>query len=222
VPNISLVPFKRDFRLHAKLPRMDVVEVSYPIRVRDGLMARVKKMPFFSTFNFSSNKSKVILLESIPFFGLYLLQEFMAPDGDANAGDVRFRTSVRYGFSVIIQNNDAVAAEYLLDKAMQALTVGLFTDASTYNNAYYKIQAFTGGKREHVFGHVGSDQQTPIAELRWELMCDLGVIEYTPFIPDVFEVLHEETIFPDDSTGDPSRVPQVKIEYDMEQNPNQE
>lgn len=214
----SKVTFKRDIRIHGKLPRVVVEEVSYPLRVRDGMLNRIKMMPFFAAFNFTSNKAKVILTESIPFCGVYILQEFMASDGDAQAGQPRFRTTVRYGVSVIIQDNDTEKAEWQLDKALQTISRGLFTDPTFYNNSYFKIQGFTGGKREHVFGHIGSDQQTPIAELRWELMCDLGVIDYPPVVPDMLEVIHEETIFPDDTTGDPSRVQQVVVEYDIDQN----
>src|SRR6266699_3389379 len=197
-------PFKRDIRLHGKTPHVRCTALSYPMLVRDGILNRVKLMSFFSTFNFSSNKTLQIQPASLPFCGVYLLQEMMAPDGDADAGEIRFRTAVRYGFSVIVQNNDSVVAEYNLDKAMQAITVGLFTDPTFYNNSSFKIQGFTSGSRQHVFGSVGLDNETPIAELRFELTCDLGTISYTPFTEDDLEVIHLETVFPID--GDASKV----------------
>lgn len=206
-------PFKKDLRLHPKIPKVRSTRRSYPMLVRDGMFDRLKLMSFFAPFNFSTKKDVTIQPQSIPFCGVYFLQEFMAPDGDANAGEVRFRTSVRYGFSVIIQNNDPDQAEYTLDKAMQAIS-GLFSDPTLYNNKQFQIQAFSGGLRQHVYGHVGQDNQTPIAELRFELTCDLGVIEYPPFVEDVLEVIHLETVFPID--GDSSKVQQVKVEYDME------
>ena len=209
-------PFKRDLRLHPKIPKVRSTFRSYPMLVRDGMFDRVKLMPFFSSFNFSTKKDLKIQLEMIPFCGVYFLQEFMSPDGDANTGEVRFRTTARYGFSVIIQNNDSDQSESTLDKAAQVISGGLLTDPSLYNNKIFKIQSFSGGTRQHVYGHVGQDQQTPIAELRYELTCDLGVIDYPPFVEDVLEVIHLETIFPID--GDSSRVQQVKVEYDMEQN----
>jgi len=208
-------PFKKDLRLYGKTPKVRSTRRSYSMLVRDGMFDRLKLMPFFTMFNFSTKKDVTIQPQSIPFCGVYFLQEFMAPDGDANAGDVRFRTSARYGFSIIIQNNDPDQAEYTLDKAFQALS-GLFSDPTLYNNKQFQIQAFSGGLRQHVYGHVGQDNQTPIAELRFELTCDLGVIEYPPFTEDDLEVIHWETAFPVD--GDPSQVQQVIAEYDLEQN----
>ena len=209
---------ERDVRLHGKLPRIDHIQPSYAILARDGILARVKNFSFFtsSSFHFTSNKSVPIQPESIPFCGVYLLQEFRTPDGDANAGEIRFRTSARYGFSIIVQNNNAEEAEYNLDRAYQSLTVGLFSDSTLYNNSQFKIQSFIGGMRQHVFGHISADQQSPIAELRWELMCDLGVIDYPPDVPDVLEVIHLETRYP--AGSDPTVVQQVTSEYDMEQN----
>lgn len=209
-------PRASDLRLHGKIPGVGLISRSYPMRLLDGTIDRVKALPFFSTFNFSSNKGLIIQPSSIPFCGIYLLQEMMAADGDANAGDVRFRTSARIGFSVIIQNNDPVEAEYKLDAAMQAITVGLFSDPTYYNNKSFKIQGFASGSRQHVFGRVGTlDNETPIAELRYELVIDLGIIYYPPLVPDVLEVIHMETSFPPGE--DASQVQQVKTEYDMEQ-----
>ena len=211
----ALKPFKSDIRLHGKLPRVDHVRISYPVLVHYGLLSRARNFPFFNGFISTGNKAVPIQSESIPFLGVYLLQEFMAPDGDANAGEPRFRTSARYGFSVIVQNNDPDAAEYTLDKAMDALTMGLFSDPTLYNNHQFKIQSYIAGRRQHVYGHVGQDNQTPIAELRWELTCDLGVIDYPPFVEDDLEVIHLETVYPDQARKDTTR--QIKNEYDMEQ-----
>jgi len=183
--------------------------------VRDGIMSRIKVMPFFAGFNFSVNKTLQIQPTTIPLCGVYILQEMSAPEGDADAGEIRFRTAVRYGFSVIIQNNDHVAGEYTLDKAYQAITIGLFSDPTFYNNKSFRIQGFTSGTRQHFFGSVGLDNETPIAELRYELVADLGTITYPPIVEDDLEVIHEETIFPID--GDASQVQQVKLEYDLEE-----
>ena len=215
---MAIIPFTRDLRIHGKIPRVVHVRSSYPILVRDGLMSRVKLLPFFvaATFKFTTNKAVPIQAESIPFCGVYLLQEFSAPDGDINAGEIRFRTSVKYGFSVIVQNNDPVEAENKLDLAYQALTIGLFSDPTLYNNSQFKIQGFIGGTRQHVFGHLSMNQESPIAELRWELMCDLGVIDYPPDVPDVLEVIHLETVYPEQAKKDTTK--QVKVEYDMDQN----
>ena len=99
---------------------------------------------------------------------------------------------------------------------MQAISFGLFTDSTYYNNSLFQIQGFVNASRQHVFGRVGTlDNETPVAELRYELTCDLGIIFYESVVPDVLEVIHVETAFPID--GDASKVQQVKVEYDMEQ-----
>lgn len=212
----AITPRARDFRIRGKIPRVDHLYRSYPMRLLDGTLTRLQAMPFFTTFNFSTNKGLIIQPSSIPFCGVYLLQEMMVPDGDANAGEPRFRTSARIGISVIIQNNDTVAAEDKLDSALQAISIGLFSDSTFYNNSSFKIQGFTNGSRQHVFGRVGTlDNETPVAELRFELIVDLGIIFYPPLVPDMLEVIHIETVFPAD--GDASQVQQVKNEYDMEQ-----
>lgn len=210
-----LTTFSRGIRIHGKYPRVDHLEPSYPMLVRDGILTRIQALPFFSGFNFSTNKSLQIQPASIPFCGIYLLQEMMAADGDADAGEPRFRTLARIGISIIIQNNDATAAEHKLDMALQNITSGLFSDPTFYNNHAFKIQGFTGGSRMHAFGSVGLENETPIAELRFELTCDLGIIYYPPIVPDVLEVIHVKTAYPSIAKKDTSQ--QVVTEYDVDQ-----
>jgi hypothetical protein len=205
----------RNVRLHGKIPRVDHIEQTYPYKVREGITARVKTFPFFQGFHFSSNKALQIQPKNIPFCGIYLLQETLASDGDANAGEIRFRTIVRYGFSVIIQNNDNVEAEKKLDKALQSIQIGLFTDPTFYNNKTFRLQGFTSGSRTHVYGSIGLDNELPIAELRYELTCDLGVIDYQPVVPDMLEVVHIKTAYPSIEKKDTSF--QVEAEYDIDQ-----
>jgi len=210
-----VMPFKRDLRLHGKSPHVVHVQRSYPILVRDGILDRIKLMPFFSTFKFGKTTAIPIQAPSLPFCGVYLLQEQGTPDGDANVGEVRFRTVARIGIGVIVLNNDSEAAEYQLDAANQTLT-GLFADHTLYDNDVFKIQAFTSVTRQHNFGSMLKDNETPIAELRLEIACDLGTITYPPYVPDDLEIIHVETVFP--VGGDASRVQQVKTQYDLEQN----
>lgn len=211
-----ITTFSRSIRLHGKTPRVDHIEQSYPLLVRDGVLSRVQALPFFSGFNFSTNKSLQIQPASIPFCGIYLLQEMMSADGDADAGEPRFRTLARIGISIIVQNNDATIAEHKLDMALQHITTGLFSDTTFYNNKKFQIQGFTGGSRMHAFGSVGLENETPIAELRFELTCDLGIIYYPPTVPDDLEVIHVKTAYPSIAKKDTSQ--QVVTEYDIEQN----
>ena len=215
---MSITPFTRDLRLRGKTPGLNQTQRSYPMLVRDGILARVKTFPYFSTFTFSSNKALQIQPQSLPFCGVYFIQELGVPDGDADAGEPRFRTTVRIGFSVIVVNNDPDEAEYALDTAMQVLAGSLFSDSTLYNNSIFKIQGFSSGTRTHVFGNAGLDNETPIAELRWELVCDLGTITYPPVVMDDLEVIHVETAFPVGGTqAEQDATQQVVTEYDLHQ-----
>lgn len=188
--NSNIHPLVRQLHAHAKLPQVGHLPQSYPILVRDGALSRLKVMPWFSQFFFTSNKSLQIQPQNIPFCGVYFLTETDTPDGDANVGEPRFRSLVVLGFSVIVQNNDPALAEYNLDLSYQAITRGLLCDHSFYDNKEYKIQAFVRGLRQHVFGSAGKENEMPIAELRFELTCDLGTIMYEPLVPDMLETVH--------------------------------
>src|SRR4051794_26085809 len=126
------------------------------------MLERIKGMPFFAPFaKFSTNKSEQIQPENVPFFGLYFINKDLSPDGDIDAGEPRFRSSALYGFSIIVQNNDAVAAENKLDEAWVLLMDRLLTDPTLYNNPDALIQGYARGTRTHQFGSIGADNSIP-------------------------------------------------------------
>ena len=182
--------------------------------VRDAMLARAKTMTQFEGFNFSTNKAEQIQPEKIPFLGVYFISEDLLPDGDANAGEPRFRSMTVYGFSIIVQNNDAAAAENTLDDAWVLLTNGLFTDPSLYLNPKAQIQSYQRGTRTHQFGSTGSDNSIPIAECRFTLTIDLGVNDFPPIVPDVLSKVRLDTRYPTAGT-DPDEVQQIGAEYDL-------
>jgi hypothetical protein len=194
---------------------------SYAVLVRDALSSRVRAMGAFANFKFSSNTRLQIQPENIPFLGVYLIEEIGLPIEQGNVGQVVFRTSARYGFSVIVQNNDAVAAETALDTAQLAIST-LFQDPTLYNwdgtSGPAKVQAFTRAVASHHFGLIGAENEIPIAELRYELTADLGEITYDPVITDNFELLHIETSFPLGGTDEEiAVVQQVKATWNIQQ-----
>jgi hypothetical protein len=190
---------------------------SYSLIVRDAMLSRVKAMPNFAGFKFGTNKAEQIQPEKIPFCGIYFINDDFLPDGDINAGEPRFRIQALYGFSIIIQNNDAAAAENTLDDAWVLLTNGLFTDPSLYLNPAAQIQGYARGNRTHQFGNAGADNSIPIAECRFTLTIDLGVSDFPPLVPDVLKLVHLTTQYP--SGSDPAEVQQVEAEYDLETDP---
>lgn len=197
---------------------------SIPLLVRNGLLDRVRVLPFFANpalpkaFTFTKNRAMQVQPESLPLCGVYFLQETGIPDGDPNAGEPRFKTSVRYGFTVIIENNDMDEIEDQLDEAFESIRNGLFSDSTLYNNETFLIQGFTFSMRRHNFGTT-IDQETPFAELQWELVCDLGVLDYPPLVEDNFETMRITTAFPIDGTEEEqAATPQVVNVYNLPQN----
>lgn len=189
---------------------------SYELLIRDAMLERVKKIDWFKQFRkFSTNKSLQIQPQSIPFCGVYFIEGTGLPDGDSNVGETRFHTTARYGFSVIVQNNDPEKAEYQLDLAYQLLTKNLFNDPTLYGNPEAMIQAFIRNSRSHMFGAIGADNELPIAELRLDLTCDLGTLMFPPIVEDRLETLHIETTFPIGTTEQDS-VQQVTAQYEIE------
>lgn len=210
------MPFKRDLKARGKSPHVVHVRRSYPILVRDGILDRIKLMPFFATFKFGKTAAIPIQAPMLPYCAVYFLNDQETPDGDANAGEVRFKTVARIGISVIIQNNDPEEADLVLDTAYQVLVTNLFADHTLYDNDIFKIQAFISGTRQHIFGNAGKDQETPIAELRYEIGCDLGVVTYPPYVPDDLEQIHVKTRWPGGGTEQEiAATQQVESNYDI-------
>jgi hypothetical protein len=186
---------------------------SYAMIVRDEMMARLKTMPFFATFKFGTNKAEQIQPELIPFLGVYFISEDLSPEGDANDGEPRFHSSATYGFSVVIQNNDGAAAELKLDEAYMLVMDRLFRDPTLYLNPKAQIQAYVRGNRTHQFGAAGADNAIPVAESRFTLICDLGVIDFPPIVDNVFAKMHFETRYP--LGEDTTQIQQVVAEWDL-------
>lgn len=208
-------PFTRNLRIHGKTPRFAHTFQSYPYQVRDAMLDRIKAMPEFTGFTFRSINAFQVQPENVPFCAVYFLEEKGVPDGDPNAGEVRFWTSVRYGISVIIQNNNSDQADLKLDRFCQTLTEKLFTDRTLYDGDFTgdaKIRSFTSLTRIHVFGNLIKDQETPTAELRLELTCDLGAITYEPQIVDDFETVRETTIPPGGDINSPAIISVYEVD----------
>jgi hypothetical protein len=193
---------------------------SYALMVRDAIYDRLKTTPFFQDFTFAKTKALAIQPEHIPFCGIYFISELGLPDGDANAGEVRFRTTAQIGFSIIVLNNNDVAGEAKADAAYLSIMKRLMNDPTLYNGSVVKIQAFTNTNRAHNFGTMGKDNSLPILEMQFHLTCDLGVIDWPPIVTDGFETMHVTTQFPSGGTPDEiDSTQQVQAEYDLEQNP---
>lgn len=158
--------------------------------VRDAIYDRVKAMPFFAGFTFAKNKMLRVQPAELPYCGVYLINELLLPEGDPNAGDIRLRDSARYGFSVVVVDNEGEEGETTLDQAFAEITTGLLCDTTLtgFNNKL--LQGITRGERMHVYGSVALDNETPVLELQFDMTADLGTAIFKPTIVDDFNTFH--------------------------------
>jgi hypothetical protein len=190
-------------RLHGKIPHIETIERSYAMLVRDAALARLQVKSFFQGFTFRRSHTFKLLPELMPYCCVYFMNESLTPDGNANTGEVRFSSEVRLGFSIIMINNDPDVMEDKLDNAHQVIFNTLLRDPTFYHNNQYIIESFNRGNRVHMYGSASGSQnnETPYAELRSDLTCSLGAIEYEPIVEDMLEIIHVETVYPADDIG---------------------
>ena len=106
---------------------------SFAYDIRDAFFNVISADTFFNGFTAKKNKMLPVQLTQLPYLGVYLVDETMTPDGDDNAGCVRFTHLARIGFSVIVVNNDQIAGEKLSDQAYLKIGTLLFTNSKIFN-----------------------------------------------------------------------------------------
>jgi hypothetical protein len=174
--------------------------------LRNAFFDKLKAHPFFGGFTARKSRALPVMTNSIPYLGVYLVNENGDPDGDLNAGEIRFIHHLKIGFSVIIVNNDPVACEDRLDQAYWTIMNTLWRDEyltnlidtsvypggiGTPGNA--RIEGVERGYWRHVYGNAGKDNETPIGELQYEATVRYRA-DYAPFIPDNLLQIHQETV----------------------------
>ena len=142
---------------------------------------------------------------------MYLINELLLPEGDPNAGDIKLRDTARFGFSVVVVDNENETGEETLDQAFAAITNGLLTDTTLtgFNNKL--MQGISRGERLHIYGSMALDNETPILELQFDMTADLGTAIFKPNIPDDFNVLHTDAR----PLGHPD-APIIEMEWNMQ------
>jgi hypothetical protein len=198
-----------------RLPNGITQTQSYTWVLREQFIAALE--PFFQGFTVRRTDQKPILPPQLPVLGVYLLDEKMAPDGDGNAGDIRFIHNFKVGFSIIIANNDPDIAEQKLDAAWWSLMHGLWCNAGLtrfFNSANPDDTAFeavSSGLRRMVYGTVGKTNETPVAELQYEATCTYRTM-WDPAITDMLNLIAVTAI---PSGHDPKQTTPVFVEYDL-------
>jgi hypothetical protein len=201
---------------------------SYSWVLREVFIAALQRWPYFSTFTIRRTPQLPGQTDQIPLLGVYILDESMAPDGDANAGEIRFIHSCRLGFQAIIRNNDPPASEQKLDEIFWAIMNVLWRDQyilnmlDTFNPNLgagnpdnTRIEGISRGVRRHKWGASGAANETPIAELQYDVTFTYRS-NWPPEITDDLLRIHLETAFPLGGTPEEiAAVQQVVVEYNF-------
>jgi hypothetical protein len=199
---------------------------SYSLVIRDVFYDAVAGDPFFA--NYTKRKTPMLRLqpELLPYLAVYFVDEDMAPDGDFNAGAIRFSHTLQIGFSVMLANNDPVSTELMLDAAYWRIMNRLWTDqyilnlldttnpntgASNPDNV--RIEGITKGRRRFVFGGAALANETPVSELQYTVSVFYRSI-WSPVITDDLEEIAVRTgVKPGDTQADMDQRLQYRGSY---------
>ena len=191
--------------------------------LREAMLLAALRLPFFATgFKVRRSRQMPIQKDQLPVLGVYLIDETMQPDGVGNSGDIVFVHTARIGFSVVIANNDPAEAEAMLDRAFWQLMNGLWRDPYLTNfidtfrpgqgdsPENVRFESIQRGFRQHKTGTIGPTNETPIAELQYDVSFQYRQ-EFAPWIEDDLAEVDIETAFPIGGTAeDRAKVQQVR------------
>ena len=193
---------------------------SYAWMMRNVILDRLKLVPPFSTdvVKFSRQNARPIQAEQIPYLGVYLMPDDEAEqDGAGNLTEPHFLHKITLGFSYIVQNNDPEAAEELIDCGHWSI-MKLLHDPNwnkwpaEMNMTYPMIEAVIAVARRPVFGTIGKDNETPVAEMQMEWVVTQRT-RFEPRVSDIFESVLFKSVYP--YPEDPNRQP-IIAEWIME------
>jgi hypothetical protein len=191
--------------------------------IRDAFYNLLIADPFFAGFTWRKSKMLPAQQNLIPYLGVFLVDEAMTPDGDANAGCIRFIHSARIGFSVIVANSTPDAAEKKADQAFLKIMALAYCDLHLMNPLHnsnpegVKIEGITRGGRRMVYGAPSTDNETPFVELQYEASCSYRS-EWYPDIVDTLDEIDVTTgIKGTDTPAEMANRQQVAIDYTFSQ-----
>jgi len=178
---------------------MGVTELqSYGLVIRDGLYDILAAEPFFHDYVKRKTKTLPLRPENLPSLGIYVIDETMLPDGDGNTGDIRFSHTLRLGFSAMVAENDETIAEQTIDAAYWKIMNRLWRDGHLMNVLLsslpdnVQIESLPRGFRRHVFGAVSLNNETPVAELQYEVSTFFRS-SWDPIITDTLDEIQVRT-----------------------------
>jgi hypothetical protein len=196
---------------------------SYSLVIRDVFYDAVSADPFFADYACRKTRALRVQPDLLPYLGVYIIDEIMLPDGDANTGMIRFSHTLRVGFSVFIANNDDAAAELQLDAAFWRIMGRLWPDPKimsmlvTASPDNTLIEGIARGVRRHEFGAGMLTNETPLAELQY----DVSVLYRTGWAPPVIDDLKTIDVItgikPGDTQTEMDQRQQIHVRYQFDQ-----
>ncbi|MCP3471419.1 hypothetical protein NLM33_18755 [Bradyrhizobium sp. CCGUVB1N3] len=202
---------------------------SYSHVIRNVFFDAVSADPFFASYTCRKNKMLVARPEYLPYLGVYVLEETMLPDGDGNAGEVRFIHALRIGFSVLMANNDQDALEAQLDAACWRIMNRLWLDeyimnlldtmnpnTGKQNPDNTRIESIERGVRRYVWGNSAFNNETPVGEVQYDITCRHRTY-WSPVIPDDLLTIEMQTgIKPGDTQDEMGQRQQLHAVYQFD------
>ena len=166
---------------------------TFALDIRDAMFDILTADQYFYAYKFNKTRMLPVQVEDIPSLGVYIVDEIMIPDGDANAGYIRFSHSARIGFSIVHADSDPDALEKGIDAAYLRLMSDLWTNPylsnvlAKHNPEGVGMESVVRGSRRHVFGNTGANNETPFGELQYEVTC----FARSEWYPDITDTLDE-------------------------------
>lgn len=196
---------------------------SYAFIIHNEIFERLSTSTFFQGFTIK-RISEALPIEAgyqIPFLGVYEGEEMMGPEGQPNAGEIRFTHTMNVGIQVVVQDNDAMGCLIRLDQAYWFIMNRLWRD-DTFTNRLQtsmpdntRFEAVTRIRKRKKWGATGARNETPVGILQ----LDISIQFKTDFAPTEFVDLERITV----TTGYPiagtpeeqAAVQQVKMVYEF-------
>ncbi len=192
---------------------------SYSLVIRDAFFDAVSSDPFFADYTCRKTKMLAVQSQLLPYLGVYVIDETMLPDGDANAGDVRFSHTLRIGFSAMVANNDQVVAEQSADAAIWRVMNTIWPDQQIMNVLVSSlpdntiIESITRGARRPVYGATNLANETPIVEMQYDVSVFYRTM-WPPIITDDLDMIDVVTgVKPGDTQAAMDNRQQVHVRH---------
>jgi hypothetical protein len=193
---------------------------SYSWVIGNAIFDRLSAMSLFRGWTIR-RINRALPIESgihIPFLGLYQSDEVLSPDGDFNAGDIRFKHLLNLGFQIVVRDNDPVQCLQTLDRCSWFLMNQLLRD-NTLNNKWRTslpdnttIEGWPRGRIRERWGLTGQKNETPVGER----LVELSVQFRTEWWPTEFPDLHRIAVRSLPTlVDDPDAVHNVVVVYDF-------